>query len=89
LCFERCFSKQNSVICLNSHFGTPNLWAGCATGTGIILCQIPQKISPLATDFDENGSACRATHPEQNDTDLSKIRLAVAKIQEFENRLFL
>jgi len=34
-------------------------------------------MSPLVTDFDENLSACRANNPEQNDTTLRKIGLAV------------
>jgi len=32
LCFERRFSKQNSVICLKSNIlASPNFWAGYAT----------------------------------------------------------
>ena len=31
-------------------------------------------MSPLVIDFDENLSAYRANHSEQNDTNLSKIR---------------
>jgi len=46
-------------------------------------------MSPLVTDFHENLPACKANHSEQNDTNLSKIGLAVPKIQEFENWLFL
>jgi len=31
-CFERRFSKENSVIRLESNILTPNFWAGYATG---------------------------------------------------------
>jgi len=43
------------------------------------------KMTPLVTEFHENLSAYRASHSEQNDTNLSKIRLVVREIQEFGN----
>jgi len=38
-------------------------------------------MSPLVIDFDENLSAHRGDHSEQNDTNFSKIGLVVPKIQ--------
>jgi len=48
-----------------------------------------QKMLLPVTDFDENISAHRANHSEQNDTNLCKIGSAVPKIPEFENWQFL
>jgi len=54
--------------------------------TKVILCQIAQKMSPLVTDFDEKKlSAHNPDHSKQNDSNFSKFRPAVSKIQEFEN----
>jgi len=44
---------------------------------------------PLVTDLNENLSAHKANHSEQNGSNLSKIRSVVLKTEEFENWMFL